>query len=208
MSYYRDIYLKSDDWKSLRLERLEFAKHKCELCGMSPPSLDVHHLVYRRIHNVRSSDLRALCRDCHDSVHFLMRKYKKLKKLDRSKQWSVIKRHLAKGIPAAQLSAICEWRALSQRRLKTVTRSGRLFLAQKDFSICRNVLVEMKIVKRGKLKWHECIASLSGEVKSIAEHLSNPIKFIEEYVAVTAIEPRYRAYRKPTCKLLPPLSYS
>lgn len=206
MSYYRNVYLKSSDWKSLRLERLEFAKHTCELCGKASPSLDVHHLTYRRLHDVKWGDLRALCRDCHDSVHYLLHKYKKLKTLCRSKQWSVVKRHLAKGIPAQNLQAVCEWRVLQRQAKSKVTRAIRLLLAQRDFSICRNVLVGLRLVKRKRMKWNEKIASLDSSLPSIAKHLSNPIKFLSEYVLVTGIDPRYRADRIGAQKLIANLS--
>lgn len=199
MSYYRDVYLQSDEWKSLRLERLTFAKFRCELCGTADEPLDAHHLKYRRLFNVRFSDLRALCRNCHDKAHFLMRKYKKLKTLDRSRQWSTIKAHLAKGIPSYKLRAVCEWLPISGVQANNMTRGGRLLLASRSFSKCRDVLVSLRLVKRQRMKWSEDCAAL-------AIHFENPIQFLANYIATTGIDPRYRIDRVGPHRLLKPQS--
>jgi hypothetical protein len=188
MSYYRDVYLKSEEWKSLRLQRLEQANYKCELCGETKNSLDVHHLVYRRLFNVRPSDLRILCRDCHEAAHGLLKKYKKLKTLDRSTQWSIVKKHLAKGAPARKMRAICEWMELPMGRSKNMTRGARLMLAEKEFGIWRDFMVSFRIAKRDKLKWRQDFASH-------ASLFPKPFSFLSYYIAATGIDPRYRAYR-------------
>lgn len=197
MSYYRKVYLKSEKWQSLRAERLAFAGHKCELCGTSNESLDAHHLKYRRLFDVRKSDLRALCRDCHDAVHFLMKKYKKLKTLDRSRQWSVVKAHLARGIPANKLRSVCEWKVVEPHQYKNMTRGLRLMFARKDFSICRNVLISLRLVKRDRLRWTD-------DLSSLAIYFYKPILFLHHYITKTKNDPRYRADRIGPHKLLSP----
>jgi hypothetical protein len=65
--YYREVYLYSDHWKTLRKEKLEQVS-VCEKCG-AINNLDVHHLNYRGLYDVTLEDLQVLCRDCHKIVH-------------------------------------------------------------------------------------------------------------------------------------------
>ena len=68
---YRD-YLKSDDWQHIRKIKLQFADHRCEMCLMpaAPGNpLDVHHVTYERFGHENLTDLRVLCRQCHQTVH-------------------------------------------------------------------------------------------------------------------------------------------
>ena len=95
MSYYRDVYLKSPEWQNIQLEALILQKYQCRLCGAKDIPLDVHHLQYRHLWDVKRKDLKILCRDCHEKVHRLMAKYKLLKKLSPERQWFIVKSHLS-----------------------------------------------------------------------------------------------------------------
>lgn len=66
--WYREIYLNSDHWKTLR--ELAFKAHgrRCERCRKSF-QIDVHHLTYRNIFDVTAADLQVLCRRCHGKTH-------------------------------------------------------------------------------------------------------------------------------------------
>lgn len=100
MSWYRDVYLKSDDWQTLRLQAIieQAPDGKCRLCpNVAGHSLDVHHLDYKRIYDVEIDDLRVVCRECHNKIHVLYKKYPKLKKQDRLKQWEIICQRLLPG---------------------------------------------------------------------------------------------------------------
>lgn len=66
-SFYRNVYLKSDHWKSLRDEKLTI-NPRCEKCKISV-CLDVHHINYRGLYDVRMEDLQTLCRICHNQEH-------------------------------------------------------------------------------------------------------------------------------------------
>lgn len=61
------LYLKSDDWKEKREQKLADFPY-CEECG-TKKRLQVHHLRYRKLYDVRQSDLMTLCRTCHKAVH-------------------------------------------------------------------------------------------------------------------------------------------
>jgi hypothetical protein len=126
MSYYRDVYLKSEEWQTLRNKRLELANFACELCRCKHPEPDVHHLEYKRLYNVDARfHLRALCRTCHNRVHALMKKYPKLKKLKFRKQWRIVRSRLSK-----------------------ISVTAR-------FTKARNFLVKAKRAKRKLMRFHQ-----------------------------------------------------
>ena len=66
---YKD-YLGSTHWIELRAKKLKRSKKRCGIC-LSPHRLEIHHLSYRNIYDVDTSDLRVLCHDCHDLYHKL-----------------------------------------------------------------------------------------------------------------------------------------
>ena len=65
-------YLQSDDWKKKRAAKLK-RRDRCAICG-DTRRLDVHHLNYRNWIDVKLSDLRVLCRRCHDVAHDLIKR--------------------------------------------------------------------------------------------------------------------------------------
>lgn len=66
--WYRNIYLHSAHWKTLRRNALEVHGSKCHGCS-TKKRLDVHHLQYRAIYDVTVADLQVLCRKCHSKEH-------------------------------------------------------------------------------------------------------------------------------------------
>ena len=65
--FYRNQYLQSEHWKALRAAKL-FLNSSCEECG-SNKRIEPHHLQYRNLYDVELSDLKSLCRKCHNKVH-------------------------------------------------------------------------------------------------------------------------------------------
>lgn len=65
---YRE-YLKTDEWQSTRKQALKRAKFKCQLCGVSGVTLNVHHNSYKNRGQELNSDLIVLCADCHKHHH-------------------------------------------------------------------------------------------------------------------------------------------
>lgn len=96
MSFYRDTYLKSEEWRTLRDATIYRKRARCQLCGHVSKSNDVHHVVYRRIWDVRLNDLRVLCRNCHTWVHALLERYPRLSKLPKTLIWKTIQLHYTK----------------------------------------------------------------------------------------------------------------
>ena len=60
-------YLQSWQWKVKRMKRLKMDGMACVLCDSSD-QLQVHHVTYDRLGFERLSDLRTLCRDCHEAI--------------------------------------------------------------------------------------------------------------------------------------------
>lgn len=66
-SYYREVYLKSEDWKAKRDSIIERDLGVCRSCG--DKAKDVHHITYIRVYKERKNDLISLCRICHTETH-------------------------------------------------------------------------------------------------------------------------------------------
>jgi hypothetical protein len=64
-------YLKSSHWLDLKENKARRTARRCGLCG-STKQLDCHHVLYRNLIDVQTSDLRWLCRECHSLVHELL----------------------------------------------------------------------------------------------------------------------------------------
>ena len=67
-------YLKSDEWKEIKAKaRTRPFYSQCFICG-SKGQLDIHHRSYRFIHSKNPMrDLIALCRNCHECIHWCSR---------------------------------------------------------------------------------------------------------------------------------------
>lgn len=63
---YREEYLQSDHWKTLR-GYIVSSGVLCFKCK-ERPATDAHHMKYRNIVTVKIKDLVPLCRPCHDLV--------------------------------------------------------------------------------------------------------------------------------------------
>ena len=67
--YYREHYLKSDDWRRKRYVVLNRDNHRCVHCGAK--ATQVHHKRYARRNIGREpiSWLESVCKNCHESIH-------------------------------------------------------------------------------------------------------------------------------------------
>lgn len=167
MSFYRNTYLKSEDWKSLRACKIAHVLGRCNLCGLKSDSNDVHHLKYHRLYDVSLTDLRVLCRKCHDRVHDLLGKYPKLKRLKRYDQWVSVKLHFSR-----------------EERYDSIRRSeiGR---RTQSFGRIRNELVRKGIVYRFRMKCSDEIV-LAMEQSSF----SKTEDMLLEYIRISGNDPR------------------
>lgn len=70
---YRFGYLKSEQWKTVRVEALAREKGKCQICGEESISNDAHHIWYpANIYETTERHLVILCRPCHDFLHTML----------------------------------------------------------------------------------------------------------------------------------------
>lgn len=58
-----------DHWWSLKTEARNRASNCCEFCQVRP-IYDLHHRTYRRKGRELLSDVMAVCRRCHEAIHF------------------------------------------------------------------------------------------------------------------------------------------
>lgn len=67
-------YLKSDHWEKFRKDY--WKSHKKTCCCCKKAALDLHHLTYKHLGKEKKTDVVALCRNCHDKVHKIIREHK------------------------------------------------------------------------------------------------------------------------------------
>ena len=67
--YYRNVYLKSDDWQRKRYVVLKRDNWRCVYCGAR--ATHVHHKRYakRNIGKEPIDWLVSVCKNCHYSIH-------------------------------------------------------------------------------------------------------------------------------------------
>ncbi len=66
--WYAKTYLRSEHWKQLRNQKFSEVGKRCEVCGKTT-TIEVHHLSYREIYDVLTSDLQVLCKKHHGEQH-------------------------------------------------------------------------------------------------------------------------------------------
>lgn len=67
---YRFGYLKSEEWKTVRIEALARERGRCQICGDESVFNDAHHIWYPEdIYDTTAKHLAVLCRPCHDFMH-------------------------------------------------------------------------------------------------------------------------------------------
>lgn len=69
--WYRNVFLKSDEWKLFRSERIAEQKGRCFICKKYDASNDVHHVWYGEPSFCGLIQFPVLCRRCHDAVHLM-----------------------------------------------------------------------------------------------------------------------------------------
>lgn len=63
-----NVYLKSDQWRQLRLKILERDRYICQSC-LTEKATQVHHLTYERWKKEAAFDLTSVCDKCHERIH-------------------------------------------------------------------------------------------------------------------------------------------
>jgi len=66
-------YIKSKEWKKLRLDIYKIRKGVCERCGHNLNfEFHLHHKIYDNLFNEKLEDLEILCLYCHLKEHNLL----------------------------------------------------------------------------------------------------------------------------------------
>lgn len=65
----KKAYLKSTQWRELRLQVLKRDQYTCQSCFIDNVPLDIHHIHYDNLGNEPLEDLVAVCRTCHSTIH-------------------------------------------------------------------------------------------------------------------------------------------
>jgi 5-methylcytosine-specific restriction endonuclease McrA len=68
-AYYRDVYLKSDEWQRKRYVVLRRDNWCCVYCGER--ATEVHHKKYAK-YNIGREPIKwlvSVCKNCHESIH-------------------------------------------------------------------------------------------------------------------------------------------
>jgi hypothetical protein len=81
--WYREVYLRSSHWSSLRKRAKKEYGEKCNRCPRA--GTDVHHKRYKYIYDVTVEDLEVVCRACHDLEHDIQ-PHRKLPKAGKPKK--------------------------------------------------------------------------------------------------------------------------
>lgn len=63
------LFLQTEYWKKFAAYARKKAEYICQDCGAMGVSLHVHHLTYERRGKERLSDVKVLCKSCHEKVH-------------------------------------------------------------------------------------------------------------------------------------------
>lgn len=72
---YRFIYLKSEEWQTVRAAVLASCQAGCFICGIQSVGNDVHHIEYpKNMWDTTPAHCVVLCRRCHKIVHRLIDK--------------------------------------------------------------------------------------------------------------------------------------
>lgn len=98
---YRFVYLKSEEWQSVRVEALVRDKMKCQICDLEDFYNDAHHVYYPpSFWKTTVEHLVVLCRDCHELTHSLIPKVKGKTKEESIEDWNAV------------VSALTKWRKI------------------------------------------------------------------------------------------------
>jgi hypothetical protein len=145
--FYRFVYLKSEHWRNLRLEKLAERDACCAICKFRDLANDVHHIDYRELYNVQLCDLRVLCRGCHSKLHKLLEAGFGATGTKATDVWGKCKR-------AIRLEQRQKWRRCQEIvGVSKVQRHARVY---KRFKKSRRWLIRNELITiPAQLTWHK-----------------------------------------------------
>ena len=205
MSFYRNVYLKSEEWKSLRMESIFKDRFRCKLCGVRPKKkggsifdkFQVHHVKYKRLFDVTSGDLKTLCPECHVRVHQLMDKYPKMKTLPRKVLWQTVVYHLRpdkRPALAGQVQGIDEGGKTCRQKHEPIPVSildqrkfqNKSATVYEMFGAVRKNLFSRGLICKNRMTWNQRCENN----ETLIGALSDPDEFLQAYIYETHQDPR------------------
>lgn len=129
---YREGYLQSPEWKTLREAKKKKTPQRCAVCAETSGLIDCHHLLYRDLVSVTVKDLLWLCRRCHDVTEDLKRRGK----IDRDGEPVVLRAHTIELVkyalgdtwwerPKGDTDGSAERKDPGRRRCMATTKAGK-----------------------------------------------------------------------------------
>lgn len=83
-----EYYMRSDDWRAKRTERLEMDGYTCQVCGRTDAPLQVHHRSYANLGNESLDELITVCKPCHSIISQIEREVEeKAREIERDYLW-------------------------------------------------------------------------------------------------------------------------
>lgn len=155
---YRFGYLKSEHWKNLRIKKLARERGHCSMCMTSKWGNDVHHIRYpKNLYETTISDLRVLCRTCHEAVHEAMDAHPEYKTFfDTKVAWKGIKYHARKLL-------IKRGHLVRHKNSKLRSQIIATDRARGEFRRARGRLYygEDAVIKKWEMPWDDRLAALA-----------------------------------------------
>lgn len=184
---YRFGYLKSEQWKTVRLEALVREKGKCQICGDESVFNDAHHVWYpENISDTKENQLVVLCRACHEFLHAMLPECKTNDEESGRAQWIKFR------------NAIEHWRVAKQSLFAHPTEG---FIRMRElgaaYDALKNRLEEQRSIiqqyesRLGKLVPQEAITSKQtiseqvGALLLLTKRLAKSVKSENESVATS-----------------------
>lgn len=163
---YRFGYLKSEQWRNVRIEALAREKGMCQICREESLSNDAHHVWYpENIYETTERHLVILCRPCHEFVHSMLPECKTRDEDEGVAQWTRFK------------NAIIAWRR-DHMKLFSSTEGIKLVTAhelREELHRLKTLINSRDKSGRIQISKHE-LGKLFANIKKLAEEGTSKIE--------------------------------
>lgn len=155
---YRFGYLKSEQWRNVRIEALARDRGLCQICREESISNDAHHVWYPdNIYETTERHLVILCRPCHEFIHAMLPECKTRDEDEGIAQWTRFK------------NAIVTWRVEHMKLF--CSTEGLKVVSARDL---RAELARLKTLlasktQNGKPTSKEAIGLIFAKIRKLAE---------------------------------------
>lgn len=162
-------YLQTEHWANLREQKFSESGKRCENCKSSL-RIHVHHINYKNLYDVLTSDLIVFCEECHNAAH----RYSKFKNISiEGKPLEFLKDFISEYKNTNEYKR-SKLRALN-RQLRKEKRKGkwsRSFEFKKAIKACTKHCQRNNYSKASLLKFSETLTRM---VSQLYENTENKI---------------------------------